>query len=150
MLHWFLGGVPVRAVGQGGRKIPTRRKTMAHLSLSQGWPGRMPVNHEANQVTPRPFRRVGEEFSELDPARSSGVLNSDDETLAESGEGGLEPFGLGRVVRVQHAPDYGFTNAQAPGEFVVGNPHLFHRQVQSQLAGDPKRRWYQALPAFGR
>ena len=48
VLHWFLGWVPVRAVGYGGRKIRTWRKTMDHLSLSYEWPDGMYVNYEAN------------------------------------------------------------------------------------------------------
>ncbi len=63
VLHWFLGGLPVRAAGYGGTKLRHWRRTLDHLSLTYEWPGGMHVNYEANQITPRPFSRVGEEFT---------------------------------------------------------------------------------------
>jgi len=63
VLHWFLDSVPLRAMGIGGRKVRYWRETMDHLSVSYEWPNNMVVNYEANQFSPRPWRRVGEEFT---------------------------------------------------------------------------------------
>jgi len=50
-------------MGIGGRKVRYWRETMDHLSVSYEWPDNMVVNYEANQFSPRPWRRVGEEFT---------------------------------------------------------------------------------------
>jgi predicted dehydrogenase len=63
VLHWFLGGLPLRAVGWGGAKVRTSMDILDHLSLTFEWPGGLHVNYEANQLTPRGFSRVGEEFT---------------------------------------------------------------------------------------
>lgn len=63
VLHWFLGGLPLRAVGWGGAKVRTGMDILDHLSLTFEWPGGIHVNYEANQLTPRGFSRVGEEFT---------------------------------------------------------------------------------------
>ncbi|MCW5981430.1 MAG: Gfo/Idh/MocA family oxidoreductase [Bryobacteraceae bacterium] len=63
VLHWFLGALPVRAAGYGGTKVRVWRQTLDHLSLTFEWPGGLHVNYEANQISPRGFSRVGEEFS---------------------------------------------------------------------------------------
>lgn len=63
VLHWFLGGLPLRAVGYGGRKVRTTMDIYDHLTLSYEWPNGVHVNFEANQLTPRGFSRVGEEFT---------------------------------------------------------------------------------------
>jgi len=63
VLHWFLGGLPIRAAGYGGTKVRTTMEIMDHLTLSFEWPGGIHVNFEANQLTPPVFSRVGEEFT---------------------------------------------------------------------------------------
>jgi predicted dehydrogenase len=63
VLHWFLDGLPVRAVGYGGRKVRTTMEILDHLSLTFEWPNGVFVNFEANQLTPPGFSRVGEEFT---------------------------------------------------------------------------------------
>ncbi len=63
VLHWFLNGLPTRAVGYWGRKVRTTMEIHDHLSLSFEWPNGMHVNFEANQLSPRGFSRVGEEFT---------------------------------------------------------------------------------------
>jgi predicted dehydrogenase len=63
VLHWFLGARPIRAVGMGGTKVRTTMEIMDHLTLSFEFPGGMHVNFEANQITPRPFNKIGEEFT---------------------------------------------------------------------------------------
>ncbi|MCW5963145.1 MAG: Gfo/Idh/MocA family oxidoreductase [Bryobacterales bacterium] len=63
VLHWFLGGLPEAAVGRGGTKIRTNMDLMDHLSLVFTWPNGTHVNFEANQLTPRGFNRIGEEFT---------------------------------------------------------------------------------------
>lgn len=63
VLHWYLGGLPVKAVGYAGRKVRTSMDINDHLTLSFEWPNGMHVNFEANQLTPRGFNRVGEEFT---------------------------------------------------------------------------------------
>jgi myo-inositol 2-dehydrogenase/D-chiro-inositol 1-dehydrogenase len=62
-LHWFLEGLPLRAVGYGGRKVRTTMDILDNLTLSFEWPGGVHVAFEANQLTPVGFRHVGEEFT---------------------------------------------------------------------------------------
>ena len=62
-LHWFLGGLPIRAVGYGGAKVRTSMKIMDHLTLSFEWPDGIHVNYEANQLTPPGYTKVGEEYT---------------------------------------------------------------------------------------
>jgi len=63
VLHWFLGGLPLRAVGWGGRKVRTTMDILDHLSLTYEWPNGVFVNFEANQLTPVGYNRIGEEFT---------------------------------------------------------------------------------------
>ncbi|MEO8027693.1 MAG: Gfo/Idh/MocA family oxidoreductase [Bryobacteraceae bacterium] len=76
VLHWFLDGLPTRAVGMGGRKIRTTMDILDHLTVAYEFPGGFHVNFEANQITPRPFRKVGEEFT-----GTKGVLETSRERL---------------------------------------------------------------------
>ena len=62
VLHWFLG-LPIRAVGWGGRKVRTSMEILDHLSLTFEFPNGIHVNFEANQLSPPGFSRVGEEFT---------------------------------------------------------------------------------------
>jgi predicted dehydrogenase len=62
-LHWFLGGLPIRVVGYGGRKVRTSMEILDHLSLCFEFPDGIHVNFEANQISPARFRRIGEEFT---------------------------------------------------------------------------------------
>jgi predicted dehydrogenase len=63
VLHWFLGGLPQRVTGYAGRKVRTNMEILDHLTLSFEWPNGIHVNFEANQISPRGFSRVGEEFT---------------------------------------------------------------------------------------
>ena len=63
VLHWFLGGLPIRAIGWGGTKVRTSMDILDHLSLTYEFPNGIHVNFEANQLTPRSFSRIGEEFT---------------------------------------------------------------------------------------
>lgn len=63
VLHWFLGGLPIRATGYGGRKVRTTMDLMDHLTLCFEFPNGIYVNFEANQLTPRGYSKVGEEFT---------------------------------------------------------------------------------------
>jgi len=64
VLHWFLGGVPISAVGYGGVKVRTDMALMDNLTVCFRWPNGINVNFEANQITPRGFySKVGEEFT---------------------------------------------------------------------------------------
>ena len=63
VLHWFLGALPTRAIGYGGTKVRKHMEIMDHLTLSFEFPNGMHVNYEANQITPTPFRRIGETFT---------------------------------------------------------------------------------------
>jgi predicted dehydrogenase len=62
-LHWFLDGLPLRAVGYGGRKVRTTFEILDHLSLSFEFPNGIHVNFEGNQLSPTGFKKVGEEFT---------------------------------------------------------------------------------------
>jgi len=63
VLHWYLGATPLKAVGYAGRKVRTSMDIHDHLTLSYEWNNGVHVNFEANQLTPRGFNRVGEEFT---------------------------------------------------------------------------------------
>lgn len=63
VLHWFLGALPIRAVGYGGTKVRKTMDIMDHLSLSFEFPNGIHVAFEANQLTPRSFNHIGEEFT---------------------------------------------------------------------------------------
>ncbi|MEJ7605680.1 MAG: Gfo/Idh/MocA family oxidoreductase [Bryobacteraceae bacterium] len=63
VLHWFLNARPVSAVGYIGRKVRTTMDIMDHLTLSFKFPNDLHVNFEANQITPRGYSKVGEEFT---------------------------------------------------------------------------------------
>ena len=107
VLHWFLGAVPLSAVGRGGRKVRTSMEILDHLSLTFTFPGDIHVNYEANQLTPRGFSRVGEEFTgttgvlATSRARMIHYRNSQlSETLESKGDitkDAVEAF-LGRIL----------------------------------------------------
>jgi predicted dehydrogenase len=63
VLHWFLDARPIRVTGYGGRKVRTSMEILDHLALTYEFPNGIHVNFEANQLTPRGFNRVGEEFT---------------------------------------------------------------------------------------
>jgi predicted dehydrogenase len=63
VLHWFLGGLPIRVAGYGGRKVRTTMDLLDHLSLTFEFPNGIHVNFEANQMTPPGYAHVGEEFT---------------------------------------------------------------------------------------
>jgi predicted dehydrogenase len=63
VLHWFLGGLPVAAVGRGNKRVRKGMDILDNLTVIYEWPNGMFVNFEANQLTPRGFSKVGEEFT---------------------------------------------------------------------------------------
>jgi predicted dehydrogenase len=63
VLHWFLGGLPVSAVGRGNTKIRKSMDILDNLTVIYEWPNGFVVNFEANQLTPRGYSKVGEEFT---------------------------------------------------------------------------------------
>jgi myo-inositol 2-dehydrogenase / D-chiro-inositol 1-dehydrogenase len=107
VLHWFLGGLPTRAVGYAGRKVRTNMEILDHLTLSFEFPNGLHVNFEANQLTPRGWSKVGEEFTgtkgviETSRARMIHVKGPDDRDTMNSPRDitydGVENF-LGKVV----------------------------------------------------
>ncbi|MFB3825602.1 MAG: Gfo/Idh/MocA family protein [Bryobacteraceae bacterium] len=62
-LHWFLGALPVRCAGYGGRKLRLNQEIFDHLSLTYEFPNGVHVNYQASQITPPALRRVGEEYA---------------------------------------------------------------------------------------
>lgn len=63
VLHWFLGGLPISAVGRGNKKVRKTMDILDNLTVIYQWPNDFFVNFEANQLTPRGFSKVGEEFT---------------------------------------------------------------------------------------
>lgn len=63
VLHWFLGGLPLSAVGRGNKKVRKDMDILDNLTVIYQWPNGFFVNFEANQLTPRGFSKVGEEFT---------------------------------------------------------------------------------------
>jgi predicted dehydrogenase len=106
-LHWFLGGLPIRAVGRGGTKVRKSMDLMDHLSLIFEWPNGILVNFEANQLTPPGFSRVGEEYTgtkgTIETSRSKMVHHKspkEHETMESKRDitfDGIEQF-LGRIL----------------------------------------------------
>ena len=62
VLHWFLGGVPVSAIGRGGKKVRKDWDILDHISVIYTWPNGLLVSYEANQVTVGTIN-AGEEFT---------------------------------------------------------------------------------------
>jgi predicted dehydrogenase len=88
VLLWFLNARPIRVVGMGGTKIRTSMEIMDNLTLSFEFPGGINVNFEANQISPRGFSKIGEEFTGTQGVivTSRGMMNhikgpGDTETL---------------------------------------------------------------------
>ena len=91
VLHWFLDARPIRAVGMAGTKVRTSMEILDHLTLSFEFPKGIHVNYEANQISPRGFSRVGEEFTGtkgvLETSRARMVHHKgpkDEETIPSS------------------------------------------------------------------
>jgi myo-inositol 2-dehydrogenase/D-chiro-inositol 1-dehydrogenase len=63
VLHWFLGGPPLRAIGAGNRKLRKDFEILDNIHVIYEWPNGFLVSFEANQMTPRSYNRLGEEFS---------------------------------------------------------------------------------------
>jgi len=107
VLHWFLEGLPLRAVGYAGTKVRTSMEILDHLTLSFEFPNGIHVSFEANQISPAGFGRVGEEFTGttgvLATSRSRLVHykgRKDIETIESKRDityDGLEAF-LGRIL----------------------------------------------------
>lgn len=62
-LHWFLGGLPLRAVGRGTAKVRKTFEILDNISVVYEWPNNMLVNFEANQLTPKGYSKIGEEYT---------------------------------------------------------------------------------------
>ena len=63
VLHWFLGALPISAVGYGGQKIRKGMDIMDNLTLSFKFPDGIHVAFEANQIMPPGTEKIGEEFT---------------------------------------------------------------------------------------
>ncbi|MBL0158433.1 MAG: Gfo/Idh/MocA family oxidoreductase [Bryobacterales bacterium] len=63
VLHWFLGGLPIKAIGTSTRKVRTTMDIVDNLSVTLEWPKNVLVNFEANQLTPVGYNKIGEEFT---------------------------------------------------------------------------------------
>jgi myo-inositol 2-dehydrogenase / D-chiro-inositol 1-dehydrogenase len=106
VLHWFLGGLPIRAIGYGGVKVRKTMDIMDNLSVVFEWPNGIHVNFEANQLTPPGYSHIGEEFTgtkgTLETSRVRMVHHKsqkDHETLESKRDityDGIEQF-LGRI-----------------------------------------------------
>ncbi len=95
-LHWFLGALPLRAVGYGGRKVRTTFEIYDHLSLSFEFPNGIHVNFEANQLSPPGFKKVGEEFT-----GTKGVLETSRNRLVHTkGPGNAETIPQKRDITI--------------------------------------------------
>jgi len=94
VLHWFLGGLPVRAVGYAGRKVRTDMDLLDHLSLTFEFPNGIHVNFEANQISPSGFRRVGEEFT----GRKGVIATSRERMVHTRGPKDVETFNSKRDI----------------------------------------------------
>ena len=106
VLHWFLGGLPVKAIGYSTRKVRTTMDIADNLSVVLEWPNNILVNFEANQLTPVGYRKIGEEFTgtkgTLVTSRQSMIhyTGRNAETLASKRDityEGIEQF-LGRII----------------------------------------------------
>lgn len=107
VLHWFLGGLPLKAVGYSTRKIRTSMDIVDNLSLAYEWPNNILVNFEANQLTPVGYNKIGEEFTgakgTLTTSRQRMIHykgRNDSETMESKRDityEGIEQF-LGRVL----------------------------------------------------
>ncbi len=107
VLHWFLGGLPLKAIGYSTRKVRTTMDIVDNLSLAYEWPNNILVNFEANQLTPVGYNKIGEEFTgtkgTIAVSRQRMIHykgRTDSETIASKRDitfEGIEQF-LGRIL----------------------------------------------------
>ena len=62
VLNWFLGGVPVKAQGSGGRILRTYGDVMDHLNVTFTYPSGVRAMLAASQFGPNGYRVVSEVF----------------------------------------------------------------------------------------
>jgi hypothetical protein len=53
----------LRAVGRGTAKVRKTFEILDNISVVYEWPNNMLVNFEANQLTPKGYSRIGEEYT---------------------------------------------------------------------------------------
>jgi predicted dehydrogenase len=138
VLHWFLGGLPEAAVGMGGTKVRTSMDLMDHLSLSFRFPNNIHVNFEANQLTPRGWSRVGEEFTGttgvIETSRSKmvqtkGPKPEEKETIQSPRDITYDAFKL-FIDRIQagQAENVGERSAQSTLFAILGRTAIYQRR----------------------
>lgn len=162
-LHWFLGGLPLRAVGYGGRKVRTKFEIYDHLSPSFEFPKGVHVNFEANQLSPPGFKRVGEECT-----GTKGVLQTSRASMVHiKGPGKVETIPSKRGITIDAFETFlsriesgkaGNMEEQSARSTMIGRPGRAARppgkgnSARSDAAGPPcaeagtVRTWRECLP----
>lgn len=77
VLNWFLGGVPVKAQGSGGRILRTYGDVMDHLNVTFTYPSGVRAMLAASQFGPNGYRVVSEEF-----IATEGVIETTRQSLS--------------------------------------------------------------------
>ncbi len=61
-INWFLGALPRKAIGTGGRTVEKRGDLLDHLSVTYDYPKNVQVTFIGSQITPRYFRSNRERY----------------------------------------------------------------------------------------
>ena len=61
-INWFLGGLPLKALGTGGRTVEKRGDLLDHLSVTYDYPRSVQMTFVGSQMTPRYFRSNRERY----------------------------------------------------------------------------------------
>jgi predicted dehydrogenase len=121
VLHWFLGGLPVAAVGRGNKKVRKSMDILDNLTVIYEWPNGFFVNFEANQLTPRGFSKVGEEFT----GTKGSIATSRQRMTHYKGPGQVEDMPTKRDITIDAIEAF-------LGRIVEGKPeNVVHRSALS-------------------
>jgi len=126
VLHWFLGGVPVSAIGRGGKKVRKDWDILDHISVIFTWPKNVLVSYEANQLTDG-IITAGEEFT-----GTKGVIRMTRDAMVHSK--GLEPTEIEELPVKREITIDAIENFL--GRIIGGNPeNAVERSVLSNCVG---------------
>ena len=89
-INWFLGALPIKALGTGGRTVEKRGDLLDHLSVTYDYPGNVQLTFIGSQMTPRFFRSNRERYvgenGFLETAREYWTYNTGSGPVTEKSE----------------------------------------------------------------
>jgi myo-inositol 2-dehydrogenase / D-chiro-inositol 1-dehydrogenase len=89
-INWFLGGLPIKAIGTGGRTVEKRGDLLDHLSVTYDYPQNVQMTFIGSQMTPRFFRSNRERYlgekGFIETAREYWTYNTGSGPVTEKSE----------------------------------------------------------------